>query len=39
MHFDVEHVVTEAQRYAERIYTLFRWAVTEEFLSRYGGGK
>lgn len=39
MHFDVEHVVTEAQRYAERIYTLFRWAVTDEFLSRYGGGK
>ena len=24
-------------RFAERIYTVFRWAVTEEFLRRYGG--
>lgn len=37
MAFDVEQVVTEARRYAERIYTVFRWAVTDEFLARYGG--
>ncbi len=37
MPFSVEHVVAEAQRYAERIYTVFRWAVTDEFLVRYGG--
>jgi uncharacterized protein (TIGR04255 family) len=37
MPFDIERVITEAQRYAKRIYTLFRWAVTEEFLVRYGG--
>ncbi len=35
--FDVERVVAEAKRYAERIYTIFRWAVTNEFLRRYGG--
>lgn len=37
MAFDVERVVAEAQRYAERIYTIFRWAVTDAFLVRYGG--
>jgi len=37
MPFDVDRVVVEAQRYAERIYTIFRWAVTDEFLKRYGG--
>jgi uncharacterized protein (TIGR04255 family) len=37
MPFDVERVVEEAQRYAERIYTVFRWAVTDDFLVRYGG--
>jgi uncharacterized protein (TIGR04255 family) len=37
MPFDVERVVEQAQRYAERIYTVFRWAVTDEFLLRYGG--
>lgn len=35
--FDVEDLIAEARRYAERIYTVFRWAVTEEFLRRYGG--
>jgi len=35
--FDVETVVAESRRYAERIYTIFRWAVTKEFLLRYGG--
>ena len=37
MPFDVERVVAEAKRYAERVYTIFRWAVTKEFLVRYGG--
>jgi len=37
MPFVVERVVDQARRHAERIYTVFRWAVTEEFLVRYGG--
>ena len=37
MAFDVDRVVVEAQRYAERIYTIFRWAITDSFLARYGG--
>ncbi len=37
MPFVVDQVVEHAQRYAERIYTIFRWAVTDEFLVRYGG--
>ncbi len=37
MPFDVARVVAEARRYAERIYTIFRWAVTDDFLVRYGG--
>lgn len=37
MPFSVARVVAEAQRYSERIYTLFRWAVTDAFLLRYGG--
>jgi uncharacterized protein (TIGR04255 family) len=37
MPFVVESVVEVAQRYAERIYTVFRWAVTNDFLVRYGG--
>ena len=37
MPFGVDHVVAEAQRYAERIYTIFRWAVTDDFLLRFGG--
>jgi uncharacterized protein (TIGR04255 family) len=35
--FDTERLVAEARMYAERIYTFFRWAVTDEFLRRYGG--
>ncbi len=35
--FVVNQVVEQALRYAERIYTIFRWAVTDEFLVRYGG--
>lgn len=37
MPFVVKQVVEQAQRYAERIYTVFRWAVTDEFLVRFGG--
>lgn len=37
MPFEVDPVISEAQRYAERIYTVFRWAVTNEFLVRFGG--
>jgi uncharacterized protein (TIGR04255 family) len=37
MPFAVDPVVIEAQGFAERIYTFFRWAVTTEFLRRYGG--
>jgi uncharacterized protein (TIGR04255 family) len=35
--FDVARLVAEAGRFAERLYTFFRWAVTDEFLRRYGG--
>lgn len=35
--FDVDHVIAEAQRYAKRIYAIFRWTVTDDFLRRYGG--
>lgn len=35
--FVVDEVIAEAQRYAERVYTIFRWAVTDKFLTRYGG--
>lgn len=35
--FAVDRVVDNARRFAERIYTFFRWAVTEDFLRLYGG--
>jgi uncharacterized protein (TIGR04255 family) len=35
--FVVDQVIARAQGYAERIYAVFRWAVTDEFLVRYGG--
>lgn len=35
--FEPATIVAEARRYAERLYTVFRWAVTPEFLRRYGG--
>ena len=34
---DVEAVLQQARGFAERIYSVFRWAVTDEFLRRYGG--
>lgn len=34
---EVEAIVEQARGFAERIYSIFRWAVTDEFLRRYGG--
>lgn len=33
----VETTLERARGFAERIYSVFRWAVTDEFLRRYGG--
>lgn len=35
--FSVEGLVSEGQRFAERIYTVFRWVVNDNFLQRFGG--
>ena len=35
--FNVKAIMSEAQQFAERIYTFFRWAVTDDFLRRFGG--
>lgn len=35
--FDSSALVSEVRRFTERIYAFFRWAVTDEFLRRYGG--
>ena len=35
--FNVETIYSQARMLAERIYSFFRWAVTDEFLRRYGG--
>ncbi|HEX7005389.1 MAG TPA: TIGR04255 family protein [Trueperaceae bacterium] len=37
--FDVPELTTRAEAFAERIYTFFRWVVTDEFIERYGGGQ
>lgn len=34
---DVDATLAQARHFAERIYSIFRWAVTDEFLRRYGG--
>ena len=34
---DVATIVSRTRTLAERIYSFFRWAVTDEFLRRYGG--
>lgn len=34
--FDVASVPDEAQRYSDRIYRYFRWAVTDRFLAEFG---
>jgi uncharacterized protein (TIGR04255 family) len=35
--FDVESIMVDANRFAERLYTFFRWSVTDNFLRRFGG--
>ena len=35
--FSIEAMISEAKRFSERIYTFFRWVVTDEFLRRFGG--
>ena len=35
--FTARHVLDQIDSYAERIYTFFRWAVTDDFLKLYGG--
>ena len=35
--FEAKVLVDEVGEYADRIYTFFRWAVTDEFLKLYGG--
>lgn len=37
--FSPAETAAEARSFAERIYTFFRWAVTDDFLKLYGGGK
>lgn len=34
--FDVQLIIARARSFAERIYSIFRWVVTDEFLRRYG---
>jgi uncharacterized protein (TIGR04255 family) len=35
--FNVDEIVSDATRFAERLYTFFRWAVTDDFLRQFGG--
>lgn len=35
--FVAELIVEDAKRFAKRIYSLFRWVVTPDFLRTYGG--
>jgi uncharacterized protein (TIGR04255 family) len=35
--FEVEAIMDDAGYFAERLYTFFRWAVTENFLRHFGG--
>lgn len=35
--FETDALVAEASGFSERIYTVFRWAVTDQFLARFGG--
>lgn len=35
--FSIEALMSEGQRFAERIYTFFRWAVEDDFLRHFGG--
>lgn len=33
----VDEIIEQTRYFTERIYTIFRWVVTDEFLKRYGG--
>lgn len=35
--FEVDSVLNRAREFAERIYAMFRWSVSKDFLVRYGG--
>ncbi|HTR55632.1 MAG TPA: TIGR04255 family protein [Kofleriaceae bacterium] len=35
--FSTDAVIADTRRYMERLYTFFRWAVTDDFLRHYGG--
>ena len=35
--FVADDLIGDLGRFAERLYTMFRWVVTDEFLHRYGG--
>lgn len=35
--FNIEALMSEGQSFAERLYTVFRWAVNDDFLRRFGG--
>lgn len=37
--FNVEKILEDTKRFSERIYTFFRWSVTDEFLNYFGGEK
>jgi uncharacterized protein (TIGR04255 family) len=37
MPFAIDPVLNNTRQFAERIYTFFRWAVTDDFLRLYGG--
>lgn len=37
MPFSVDAVLAHGWRFSERLYAIFRWAVTDDFLRRYGG--
>lgn len=35
--FEVKAIMDDADYFAERLYTFFRWAVTQNFLRHFGG--
>jgi uncharacterized protein (TIGR04255 family) len=35
--FNIEGILEEARGFTERLYTFFRWMVTDEFLRKFGG--
>jgi uncharacterized protein (TIGR04255 family) len=37
--YDPDQVIGQAQKFADRAYTFFRWAVNDEFIREFGGGK